>query len=697
MRHAVNPVGKLLLAMLVLSGAQQIEAAIPQRPFEGRDLFALQWASQPQIRPDGREIAYVRQSNDIMSDSPVQSLWMIDLASGEQTPMGSAPGSYSSPRWSPDGERLAYLYSPKGGPSQLWIRWMRTGAATAVTGLGESPRDIAWSPDGRSIAFTLFVPEPGPTLGAAPSKPAGATWAPPLELVENLNYRADEIGPIQHGYSHVFVVSADGGAARQLTFGHFSEAGPLSWSPDGGELLLRGNRSEGWEQEPVDPGRHLPVNLIVYRLSLSDGQLLPLTSPTGRYRAASFSPDGRHIAILGFENARRSIINARLSVLDRDGSNRHVLSDSLDRSINACQWAANGRSVFIDYTDKGITRVAQISLDGKMRPIAQDLADGDGGDSIDLPYTGGEFSAAASGAVAYIGGSPDGPPELYVVNGGKTSQLTHLDDGLFKQVQLGKTTQLPVSSSFDHRPIDAWMITPPGFDPAKKYPLILEIHGGPYLSYGPLFSTGHQLFAAAGYIVVYANPRGSTSYGEEFANLIHNDYPSHDYDDLMSVVDAAIQGGSVDPDNLFVAGHSGGGVLTAWIVGNTHRFRAAASLDPIINWSSGMLESDIAPFVTRYWFDAMPWEAPETYWKHSPLSLVGNVTTPTLMVVGSRDLRTPVGEAEQFYEALQLRKVPTALIKVPGAFHSITHPSQFAARSSAILAWFARYKSGAAR
>ena len=282
-----------------------------------------------------------------------------------------------------------------------------------------------------------------------------------------------------------------------------------------------------------------------------------------------------------------------------------------------------------------------------------------------------------------------------LVKGGKRSQMTHLSDALLAEVQMGKTTELEVNSSFDQRPIDAWMITPPDFDPSKKYPLILEIHGGPYLSYGPLFSEGHQLFAAAGYVVVYANPRGSTSYGEAFANLIHNDYPSHDYDDLMSVVDAAIRRGGVDADNLFVAGHSGGGVLTAWIVGSTHRFRAAASLDPIIDWTSGMLESDIAPYVTRLWFDAMPWEAPESYWRHSPLSRVGQVNTPTLLVVGSRDLRTPVGEAQQFFEALMLRHVPTALIKVPGAFHSITHPSQFAARSSAILAWFDRYKTGA--
>jgi dipeptidyl aminopeptidase/acylaminoacyl peptidase len=259
-------------------------------------------------------------------------------------------------------------------------------------------------------------------------------------------------------------------------------------------------------------------------------------------------------------------------------------------------------------------------------------------------------------------------------------------------VEFGKTAPLQVSSSFDKQAIDAWMITPPGFDPHKKYPLILEIHGGPYLSYGPTLSVGHQLFAGAGYIVVYANPRGSTSYGAAFANIIHDDYPSHDYDDLMSAVDAAIQTGYVDTDNLYVTGHSGGGVLTAWTVGKTSRFRAAAVQSPIINWTSGTLASDIYPYVTRYWFDKMPWEAPESYWKHSPLSLVGNVTTPTLVVVGTADLRTRPVEAEQYFKALELRNVPTALIEAPGEFHVFNRPSHIVGRANAILAWFERYR-----
>ncbi len=251
---------------------------------------------------------------------------------------------------------------------------------------------------------------------------------------------------------------------------------------------------------------------------------------------------------------------------------------------------------------------------------------------------------------------------------------------------------LPVTSSFDGRKIGAWELRPSNFDSKKKYPLILEIHGGPYASYGPVFSFEDELFAASGYIVVYANPRGSTSYGEEFANLIQYDYPNHDFDDLMSVVDAAIQQGIVDTNNLFVTGGSGGGILTAWTVGSTHRFRAASSQAPVVDWTSWVVTSDVYAYVARAWFKKWPWEDHETYWKQSPISRVGNVTTPTLMIVGDQDLRTTAGQAEEFYQALQLTHTATDLVVVPGAGHGGDRPSQLAAEVNAILAWFERYK-----
>jgi dipeptidyl aminopeptidase/acylaminoacyl peptidase len=675
--------------LVLLAWAQAAVAApesAPSRVFEGRDIFNLQWVEDPQIRPDGRAVAYVRMSYDIMSDRARSALWLMDLETGTQTPLASGPGSHVSPRWSADGKRLAYVSSSEGGRPQLFIRWMQSGQTARITDLTEPPGGLAWSPDGRSLAFIMLIPDEKPRLGAAPEKPEGASWAEPLIVITDVVYRADAKGYLTPGYSHAFVVSAEGGSPRQLTFGAYNDDGPLSWTPDSRFLLLSGNRSENWRLDPLTSR--------IYRVSVADAKLTALTDRTGPFHGPKVSPDGSKIAYLGFDDRQLGYQNVRVQVMDRDGQNSRSLTDGLDRTVETVEWAADGRSLYIGYVDRGVMKLARLSLKGQLEPLAEGLTGG----GLDRPYTGGgEFSVSASGVLAFTSGDPTHPSDLAVVRGGHVTRLTRLNDGLFTDKKLGEVRPLAVSSSFDKRPIDAWLVLPPGFESGKKYPLILEIHGGPFASYGPAFSTDDQLYAAAGYVVAYCNPRGSTSYGEEFANLIHHDYPSHDYDDLMSAVDAAIATGFVNPDELFVTGGSGGGVLTAWIVGKTHRFRAAATQKPVINWASFSLTTDIATFVPKYWFGKLPWEDPEAYWQRSPLSLVGNVTTPTLVVVGDQDFRTPVSDSEQYYEALKLRGVATALVKVPGASHGglAARPSQSAAKASAILAWYQRYRAPA--
>jgi dipeptidyl aminopeptidase/acylaminoacyl peptidase len=674
------------VALAATGAASAAPAESASHVFEGKDIFSLQCVTDPQIRPDGHVVAYVRMSYDIMTDRPRRSIWLVDADTGTQTPLATGPGSSYSPRWSPDGKRLAYVAS-EAGRSQLFVRWMQTEQAARITDLTETPEDLQWSPDGRAIAFIMMTADEKTNLGVSPPRPEGANWAEPLTVITDVKYRADGEGYLKPGYSHAFVVSAEGGFPRQLTFGAFNEEGPVSWTPDGRYVLLSGNRTEGWQREPV--------NSQIYQISVADAAVTALTQRVGPDKTPRISPDGKKIAYLGFDDHFLGYQNVRVHVMDRDGHNDRSISDQLDRSVDDVQWASDGRSLFVQYTDKAVTRVARLTLDGHLQQVAEGLA----GSGLDRPYTGGQFSVSSNGIVAFTSGSTDHPPDLSIARGTRVARLTRLNDDLFAIRQLAKVEPLAVSSSVDKRPIDAWLVTPPSFDPGKKYPLILEIHGGPYASYGPVFSTDDQLYAAAGYLVLYTNPRGSTSYGEEFANFIQHDYPSHDYDDLMSAVDAAIGKGSVNPDQLFVTGGSGGGVLTAWIVGRTHRFRAAATQKPVINWGSFALTTDIATYVPKYWFGKLPWEDPEGYWKHSPLSLVGNVTTPTLVVVGGEDYRTPVSDSEQYYEALQLRGVPTALVKVPGASHGglAARPSQSAAKASAILAWFDRYRQSPRR
>ncbi len=661
--------------------------------FQPEDIFGLSVASDPQVRPDGRMVAYVRTTNDIMVDRGRRSIWFVDLSTGRQAALGGlgSDTDMSQPRWSPDGARLAFFAKPADGQAGVYIYSKASGRIASITSLPRNPDHLTWSPDGRTLAFIMRTPEEAETLGRPLHKPEGAKWAEPLRVTTRIEYRFDGEGERKPGYTHIFLVSAVGGAPQALTSGKFDDTGPLSWSPDSRSIVFTGRRDPHWEQ-------NWQLSAL-YRVSLQGGEPTRLTPQEGPYGSAAVSPDGRQIAFSGFVDRYRGYENRLIYVMDADGSGVRTLSSPPDRSVDRPQWAADGRSVYAYCEDRGIGEVVRLGLGGGVETVASGL----GGSALDLPYTGGDggssrsFSVTREGAVVFTQSGPDHPRDLAVVQGGHETRLTHLNEGLLGRKKLGAVQALPVTSSFDGAPVGAWIVTPPDFDPSKRYPLILEIHGGPFASYGPIFSTDDQLYAAAGYVVLFSNPRGSTSYGDAFANGITDSYPGTDYVDLMSAVDAAVAKGFVDPNRMFVTGLSGGGALTAWIVGKTHRFRAAAVQSPVIDWTSETLTSDRYPWMSTHWFHKEPWKDHETYWKLSPISLVGNVTTPTMLVVGDRDVRTPPSQAEEMYSALQIRGVPTALVKVPGAFHDTAAlPSHAAAKSEAIIAWFARYDAKAA-
>ena len=672
---------RVTLGIVAFAACTAAYANDPAPKFQPQDVFALRFAGDPQIRPDGKQVAYVRTGYDIMTDGENKAIWLVDLGSGQETPLLAGAGVFVQPRWSPDGTRLAYVAAVEGEKPQLYVRWMGTGTEVKLTTLPQSPRALSWSPDGNSIAFEMFVPEDGLKLGAPMAKPAGAKWAEPPGIVSDVIYRFDGRGKLEPGHSHIFVISSSGGAPRQITYGNLDETGTLSWAPDGKSLYYAGNRQADWQHQVNQDS--------IQRVSLLDGSVTTLTPP-GPTSSPRLSPDGSKIAFIGYEDKKRGYHNERLYTYDVKSQAVKCLTADLDRSVEDPQWSGD-HEIHVRYTDHGTVKVARVSLDGKLSDVAQGLGDSD---EPDRPYAGGQYSVSANGTVVFTDASPDRPSELALAKSGSPKQLTHLNDLFFAGKTLGKVAPLPVKSAFDQLPIDAWIVTPPDFDPTKKYPLILEIHGGPFAAYGPSFGTDMQLYAAAGYVVVYSNPRGSTSYGDAFANQIDRTYPAHDYDDLMSVVDTAIGKGFIDTDNLFVTGGSGGGLLTAWIVGKTDRFRAAVAQKPVINWSSEVLTTDLTKFMAVYWFSKMPWEDPQGYWDRSPLSLVGNVVTPTMVVVGDSDYRTPVSEAEQYYQALSLKGVPTALMKVPGASHGglAGRPSQSAEKALAIMGWFDKYK-----
>lgn len=673
--------GALLWGVVVVSSAVAAQDSTSSKRFGLRDIFELEWAADPQISPDGRQVVYARSGYDIMADRDRSHLWIVSADGSGQRPLtGAGDADDGSPRWSPDGTRLAYI-SHGGGSSAIRVRWMDGGQDAAVTHVEYSPTGLAWSPNGKWIAFAMLVPEVHRPFVELPAKPEGADWGPPVQYIDQLQYRRDGAGYLRPGHVHLFVVPADGGSARQITDGPFNDGAPV-WTPDGSTLVFSANRHPDSEYEPL--------NSEVYAVSVADGTVRALTNRNGPDNSPAVSPDGRLIAYTGFDDRKQGYQVTHLYVMNSDGSGSRAVASGLDRDIEAPVWSADGRGIYVRYDDEGDTRIALVALDGKVTPVASHV----GGLDLGRPYAGGSFSVSRGGRIAFTETDPDHPADVAVTGArGAVARLTRLNDGLLGSKTLGKVQELRYKSSFDGREIEGWVITPPDFDPSRKYPLVLEIHGGPFADYGDRWSAELQLYAAAGYVVLYTNPRGSTSYGETFGNLINHDYPDHDYDDLMSGVDAVIAKGYVDPGNLFVTGGSGGGVLSAWIVGHTHRFRAAVVQKPVINWYSWVLTTDMSEFGLTYWFTGAPWDQTEHYMKYSPISYVGNVTTPTMLITGEVDYRTPSEEAEQFYGALKLRRVPAALVRIPNASHEIAAiPSHMMAKVAYVLGWFAKWK-----
>ncbi|HIK91717.1 MAG TPA: S9 family peptidase [Planctomycetes bacterium] len=643
------------------------------------DVFEMEFASDPQISPDDRRVVYVRNSMDIMKDRKRSALWIVDAAGMDHRKLTDGTTNESSPRWSPDGSKLLYV-SKEEGTTQIFLRWMDTGQTARLTQLTSSPTGLRWSPDGQSIAFSMLVRQKAPELVKLPPKPEGAEWADAPILIERLKYRSDGDGDLPQGFHHLFVLPADGGTPRQLTSGSFHHRDTPVWSPDGKALMLSGNRNPDWEHE-----YH---NSEIYEVSVDDGTITALTFRKGPDNSPTVSPDGNTIAYLSFDDRVQTYQVTHLHLMNRDGSNRRVLTGDLDRDASSPVWAKDGSGLYFQYDDHGNTKIAFVDLDGNVRVIAGSL----GGTSLGRPYGGGSFSLGKK-RLAFTRTRPDHPAEVAIVEtGGDAREITHLNRDFLDHRKIGRVQEIRYVSSFDKREIQGWVVTPPDFDPGMKYPLILEIHGGPIHHYGDRFTAEIQLYAAQGYVVLYANPRGSTSYGGEFGNLLHHNYPGEDYDDLISGVDALIARGFIDEKRLYVTGGSAGGIMTAWIVGKTDRFRAAVAAKPVINWYSKVLMADNYYAYHNYRYPGSPWENPEAYMKFSPISLVGNVTTPTMMLTGTDDLRTPLSESEQFYGALKMRNIDTAMVRIPGASHRMTaRPSQLIAKVANVLAWFERY------
>lgn len=669
-----------LLAVIFMMFTEEVKSQ--NKKFEYLDVFGLEYAGDPQISPDGKTVVYRRTGFDIMKDRSKGALWVTGTDGRSHHKLTSREGNEGSAAWSPSGDRLAFVSSTDEG-SEVYLYWMDTGAIARLTQLENSPSSLSWSPDGHSIAFAMKVNDEAPVIAKMPSKPKNAEWAQSPRITDRLKHESDGSGYIDPGFTHIFMIPAEGGTPRQLTHGDFNHSGSLSWSPDGQQIYFSANRNENWEYEFR--------NSEVYAVHLESGEIRQLTDRIGPDSSPMVSPNGQYIAYLGYEDKVQTYQVQQLQLMDSDGNNKTVISEDLDRSISDILWAKDSKGLYFMYHDLGKTKIAYINLSGKVTDLTDDV----GGTSLGRPYASGSFSVSDKGYIAYTLSKTDRPADVAVIKSRRKAPetVTAINEDLLAHRKLGKVEEIWYKSSVDGRNIQGWIMYPPDYDKSRKYPLMVENHGGPILNYGPHFSAEIQLFAAEGYLVFYPNPRGSTSYGEEFGNLLYNNYPGEDYNDVMDGVDAIIERGEADPERLYVTGGSAGGIMTAWMIGKNNRFKAAAVVKPVVNWISKTLVADNYYGYAHSRMKGQPWENFEGYWKFSPLSLVGNIETPTMVMVGMDDLRTPPSEAKQLYHALKLRKIETVLVEIPEASHGIaSRPSNLITKVSHILAWFEKYK-----
>lgn len=640
--------------------------------FTYQDVFRLKRASVVQISPDGKWVVYVRSFGNLMTDKKKKTIWLINVETGVSKQFYAHEAG--DPAWSQDSRKIAFTTNDEKGNTQLFVKDITSLKTTQITNVRSAPQNPVWSPDGQSIAFTMFKPEKRPTIGHEILKPTGADWVEAPRIYEGPHILSDGSGFLNPGHTHIFITTLKDTVTKQITTGAYNDQSGLEWTKDSHYLIFSSKRGP-------DAYFELWGTSTLFKVNVSNNEIQE-QKMAGYATSALVSPDGKKVLFIGTEDLISNYGKYHYYIMNLDGSDKMEILPSFDFELTDLHWAPDSHSLFISYGEKGITKLANTTFGGKLKVLASDLGD----DSF-------SFSISKNGMIACSKDSAGRPGEVTVIDKFSSKRLTTLNDSLLNGINLATYKALHVKSSFDQHPVGSWLLLPPNYDSLKHYPMILKIHGGPHGYDGPTWISDNQLYAAAGYVVLTVNYRASTSYGYDFARPSYENYQKNAFADLMSAVDGAIAAGIANPDRLFVMGGSAGGQLTAWIVGNTTRFKAAIAIKPITNLLSEGLTSDQYLGDANLFNAKSLWDDAMEYWKYSPLSLVGNIQTPTLLIVGEEDKRTPPSESLQFYHALQLRKIPTAFVLVPGASHEglNSKPSQLVSNVSICLGWFGRY------
>jgi len=697
----------LIIGLIAASTSSGASSGAQKRLITETDLFKFAWIADPQISPDGSRVAFVRVWVNQKADRYDSALWVVPTNGGAARQLTAGPRD-TSPRWSPEGKRLAFVRSAeKEGrqqPAQIYLLTLEGGEAQSLTELPRSAGAPQWSPDGKTIAFTssedLSKKEQAMTEGGE-VKENQPERVSDVRVITRATYRFNGPGYLNPKVkTHIWTVAApaDPGVAskpKQITKGNFDE-GNVSWSPDGRRIYFTASRA----LEPY----YEPPRADLYSIAPDGSDEKKIVSFDGRLGDYCLSGDGKRIALSGSPTRKpiQSYTQPDLFVVDNvaEATPRNLTADyDLDvgggiggdqraprgGSSDGAIWSKDGRNLYVNVAEHGRANLKRIDAStGKVEPVTT-------GDHEVQAYTA---TPDASKMVLLIS-SPVNIGDLFLLDAasGKLTQLTKINDELFSQFDLTPPEEIWYTS-FDGRKIHGWIQKPPNFDSSKKYPFILEIHGGPHSAYGFTFTHEFQWMAAKGYVVLYTNPRGSTSYGQDFGNIIQYNYPGDDYKDLMAGVDEVLKRGYVDENRLGVTGGSGGGVLTNWTVGHTNRFKAAVSQRSIADWAGFWYTADFTLFQPT-WFRGAPWEDPEDFVKRSPITYIKNITAPMMFIEGEADWRTPPADGgEIMFRALKYRKIPTVMVRFPNESHELSRsgaPWRRVERLQHILNWFDKY------
>lgn len=682
-------------------------AGADRRPIADTDIYSFQWIGSPQISPDGSRVVYTHVAVNAKHDGYETGLWIVPSGGGAARQLTGGPRD-SSPAWSPDGKLLAFVrVAEKDGkpqPAQIYLLAMEGGEARALTDLPKGASGPVWSPDGRTIAFSSSTI---PADFEKKKEGKDAEEKSDVRIIARAVYRYNGEGYLEPDRpGHIWTVEipkipGETPKPKQVTSGEFDESDPV-WSLEASEIYFTSRRVRETYYE-------LP-HTDLYVVNAAGGELTKITGLAGAIGRMALSPDGTRMAMegsidVGADGRQRSYSQTDLFLTSlKPGATPKNLTVNYDYDIgggvggdqapprgNSSSkpfWSKDGRFVYVASGEEGRANLKRVDAE-----TGQVAAVTDGNQDV-FAYS----ASADAGKAALVISTPTNIGDLYVadVASHELRRLTKVNDELLSKVNLTEPEMIWYKS-FDGKRIQAWVQRPPDFQEGKKYPMILNIHGGPHAAYGYTFDHEIQWMAAKGYVVLYPNPRGSTTYGQDFGNVIQYRYPGDDYKDLMAGVDELIARGWVDPDKLGVTGGSGGGLLTNWVIGQTTRFKAAASQRSIADWADFWYTADFTLF-TPSWFRGAPWEQAEDFKARSPITYIDRVETPLMLIEGESDYRTPPSSGgEQMFRALKYRKIPTVMIRFPGETHELSRsgmPKHRVERLDHIVAWFDKYLQG---